>query len=86
MVTSDAVTKRVDRLEHAGLVNRHAAQSDARSRLIQLTNQGRTVTDKTVEHHAHNESRLLSGPTPEDQQAPTTSLRKLTQTLPPNER
>ena len=36
MVTSSAVTKRIDRLERAGLVTRTVSQADARSRRIRL--------------------------------------------------
>ncbi|MFI6046385.1 MarR family winged helix-turn-helix transcriptional regulator [Nocardia sp. NPDC051321] len=84
MVTSGAVTKRVDRLEHTGLVNRRAAADDARGRLIQLTDRGRDVIDKAVEQHLVNEARLLAGLTTDEQQALTRLLRKLTQTLPPH--
>ncbi|MFB8277233.1 MarR family winged helix-turn-helix transcriptional regulator [Nocardia colli] len=84
MVTSGAVTKRVDRLEQAGLVNRRAAADDARGRLIQLTDQGRAVIDKAVDHHVRNETQLLSGLTADERLALTDLLRKLGQTLPAN--
>ncbi|MFD6157943.1 MarR family winged helix-turn-helix transcriptional regulator [Nocardia sp. NPDC060256] len=83
MVTSGAVTKRVDRLAHAGLVNRRAAADDARGRLIQLTDRGRDVIDKAFEQHLRNETRLLSGLTTDEQQTLIPLLRKLIQTLPP---
>lgn len=84
MVTSGAVTKRVDRLERTGLVSRRAAKDDARGRLIQLTDRGRDVIDEAVEQHVRNETRLLSGLTPEEQLTLTDLLRKLSHTLPPN--
>ncbi|MFQ6325277.1 MULTISPECIES: MarR family winged helix-turn-helix transcriptional regulator [unclassified Nocardia] len=81
MVTSGAVTKRVDRLERAGLVSRRAADDDARGRLIQLTDRGREVIDEVVEQHVHNEARLISGLTADERLALTDLLRKLSQTL-----
>lgn len=85
MVTSGAVTKRVDRLERAGLVRRRAAQGDARGRVIQLTDRGRHVIDEAVEQHVRNEARLVSGLTPDERLALTDLLRKLSQTLPPSD-
>ena len=61
MVTSGAVTKRVDRLERAGLVTREVCAEDARSRRVRLTGAGRTTIDDLVEKHVANEHRLLSG-------------------------
>ncbi|MET9515777.1 MarR family transcriptional regulator [Streptomyces sp. NPDC002994] len=82
MVTSGAVTKRVDRLERAGLVSRRAAEDDARGRLIRLTDRGRELIDEAVEQHVRNETRLLAGLTSDERSALTDLLRKLGQTLP----
>lgn len=82
MVTSGAVTKRVDRLERAGLVHRRAAEDDARGRLIQLTDRGRAIIDEAIGRHLRNETRLLAGLTDEERRALITLLRKLNQTLP----
>ncbi|MER6994373.1 MarR family transcriptional regulator [Streptomyces sp. NPDC000410] len=82
MVTSGAVTKRVDRLERAGLVSRRAAEDDARGRLIRLTDRGRELIEAAVEEHFHNETRLLAGLTAEERSALTELLRKLGRTLP----
>lgn len=60
LVTSGAVTKRVDRLIAAGLVARSVAEHDARGRLIELTPHGVEVTDRVVEKHWENEERLLA--------------------------
>jgi DNA-binding MarR family transcriptional regulator len=61
MVTSGAITKRVDRLERAGLVTRSVAADDARGRLITLTDRGRRLVDELAERHWANEDRLLAG-------------------------
>jgi DNA-binding MarR family transcriptional regulator len=82
MVTSGAVTKRVDRLERAGLVARRAADIDARGRLISLTDRGREVIDDAVAEHTRHESRLIAGLTTAERDTLITLLRKLAQTLP----
>lgn len=61
MVTSGAVTKRVDRLLGAGLVERRVCDDDARSRLVRLTDEGLALVDDLVERHVANEHRLLAG-------------------------
>ena len=61
MVTSGAVTKRVDRLERAGLVTRTVSDVDARSRRIALTDEGLRLCDELVERHVANEHRLVAG-------------------------
>ncbi|EWT02163.1 transcriptional regulator [Intrasporangium oryzae NRRL B-24470] len=60
MVTSGAVSKRVDRLEGAGLVERRVAEGDRRSRIVRLTRAGRTLIDRAVPEHLANEARLLA--------------------------
>ena len=82
MVTSGAVTKRVDRLERAGLVSRRASADDARGRLVRLTDRGRRLIDEVVEEHLRNETRLLAGLTPDERNTLTGLLRKLALTLP----
>ena len=61
MVTSGAITKRIDRLERAGLVTRTVSELDARSRRVALTPKGRRLVDELVEQHVANEHRLVSG-------------------------
>jgi len=66
MVTSGAVTKRVDRLVEKGLVKRTVSATDARGREIQLTPQGLALTDELVVTHWDNEDRLLAALGPEE--------------------
>jgi len=61
MVTSGAVTKRVDRLRAAGLVTRTVAGEDARSRRVRLTEEGLALIDRLFPEHMANERRLVSG-------------------------
>lgn len=77
MVTSGAVTKRIDRLERAGLVTRRVSEVDARSRLIRLTESGRRLVDAALEEHVANEARLLAGLSGADREALAGLLRKL---------
>ncbi|WP_238173962.1 MarR family winged helix-turn-helix transcriptional regulator [Kribbella kalugense] len=59
MVTTGAVTKRVDRLEEAGLVQRRRSADDGRGRVVRLTPAGRRLIDKAFTAHMANEHRLL---------------------------
>src|SRR3954468_17755825 len=61
MVTSSAVTKRIDRLERAGLVTRTVSAADARSRRIRLTEQGFALVERLMAEHVANEHRLVAG-------------------------
>lgn len=61
MVTSGAVSKRLDRLEGAGLVARRVSEGDRRSRIVALTRAGRELMDRAVPEHLANEARLLAG-------------------------
>ena len=59
MVTSGAVTKRVDRLEREGLVARTVNDADARGRVIALTPAGRALVERVHPLHLANEDTLL---------------------------
>ena len=60
MVTTGAVTKRVDRLEQAGLVRRRRSDDDGRGRVVRLTPAGKRLIDKAFAAHMANEQRLLN--------------------------
>lgn len=59
LVTTGGLTKRVDRLEARGLVERRAEASDARRRLVRLTPAGRDLIDRAIAAHLANEQRIL---------------------------
>ena len=61
MVTSGAVSKRLDRLEAAGLVSRERSATDGRGRVVRLTAAGRALIDEAFTAHIANEHRLLEG-------------------------
>ncbi len=77
MVTSGAVTKRVDRLERLGLVERRVADGDARGRLVTLTPAGRRLQEELHPDHLANEDRLLAPLTPAERDQLATLLKKL---------
>jgi DNA-binding MarR family transcriptional regulator len=53
------MTKRIDRLEREGLVERRPDPKDRRGTLIRLTAQGRALIDEALETHLANEEQLL---------------------------
>lgn len=60
MVSSGAVTKRVDRCVEQGWVTRRVGEGDARSRVVALTDKGLDVIDRAFADHMANEHRLVS--------------------------
>lgn len=60
LVTTGGMTKRIDRLERAGLVERRRDARDARGRVVALTAHGREVIDAAFTEHIANEHRLLA--------------------------
>ncbi|GAA3593254.1 MarR family transcriptional regulator [Kineosporia mesophila] len=68
MVTTGAMTKRLDRLCGAGLVTRRASEIDGRGRVVALTPHGVEVIDRAFDAHMANEKELLAHFTPEERQ------------------
>ncbi len=60
MVTSGTMTHRMKSLETRGLVQRLPNPQDARSMLVQLTDQGLELIDRAVEAHLDNERAMLA--------------------------
>ncbi|MFE5731801.1 MarR family winged helix-turn-helix transcriptional regulator [Streptomyces sp. NPDC056528] len=60
MISSAALTNRIDRLAARGLVARESVPGDRRSLHVTLTEAGRNVVDCTVEGHVENQRKLLS--------------------------
>jgi DNA-binding MarR family transcriptional regulator len=83
MLTSSGTTKRLDRLEQAGLITRGPDPEDRRGTLITLTAAGRALIDAVTEAHMENERRLLSALTEAEQRRLADLLRKLQLGLPP---
>ncbi|OPC78901.1 MarR family transcriptional regulator [Embleya scabrispora] len=81
MVTSGAITQRLDRLEARGLVSRSADESDGRSVLVALTDAGRELIDEALPAHIDTEQRLLAALTPKQRAAVADGLRVLLESL-----
>ena len=77
MLTSSGTTKRLDRLEQAGLIERTPDPDDRRGVLITLTEAGRERIDATTEAHLANERRLLGSLTDAERGELADLLRKL---------
>lgn len=67
MVTTGAITNRVDRLEQRGLVERATVPSDRRKVLVRLTEPGAALVDEVVRGHLDTERELLSALTDRQQ-------------------
>jgi DNA-binding MarR family transcriptional regulator len=83
MLTSSGTTKRLDRLEQAGLIAREPDPDDRRGTLISLTPAGRRLIDKVTEAHLANEQRLVSALSAAERRQLADLLRKLQTGLPP---
>ena len=77
MISSGGMTNRLDRLEHAGLVERRPDPNDRRGKLIALTDAGKRVIDETIGRHVANEQKLLSVLTVAEQEKLNALLKKL---------
>jgi DNA-binding MarR family transcriptional regulator len=60
LVTTGAMTKRLDRLVAAGWVTRRPAGEDGRRRVVALTTAGRQLIDRAFTAHLANEHRLIN--------------------------
>jgi DNA-binding MarR family transcriptional regulator len=83
MLTSSGMTKRLDKLEAAGLVAREPDPDDRRGTLITLTPHGRELIDTLTEAHLANERRILAALSEDEQRELANLLRKLQLGLPP---
>ncbi len=77
LVSSGAMTNRLDRLADAGLIERLPDPGDRRGLLVGLTAKGARVIDAAVAAHTENERRLLSLLSDRDREECAGLLRKL---------
>lgn len=77
MVTSGAITQRLDRLEARGLVRRGPHPGDGRVVLVTLSPAGRELVDRVLPDHLATEERLLAGLTQVQRAALADLLRSL---------
>ena len=83
MLTSSGTTKRLDKLENAGLVARTADPSDRRGVLITLTDAGLRLIDEVTVAHLDNERELIAALDEREREQLAALLRKLQLGLPP---
>jgi len=60
LLTSGAISQRLDRLEAAGLVRRRPDRADGRVVMVELTARGRALVDEAVSGLMNQESELLA--------------------------
>jgi DNA-binding MarR family transcriptional regulator len=77
MLSSGGITKRLDRLTDAGLLERRPDPSDRRRTLVRLTRGGKATIDQAVATHVANEERLLHVLTRAERHTLDDLLRKL---------
>jgi DNA-binding MarR family transcriptional regulator len=77
MLSSGGMTKRLDRLAKAGLVERRPDPGDRRGTLVRLTPRGREAIDAALESHLTAEERLLASLDAADRARLDELLRKL---------
>jgi DNA-binding MarR family transcriptional regulator len=77
MLTSSGTTKRLDKLEEAGLITRGPDPNDRRAILITLTPTGKDLIDSVTAAHLANEASLLEGLSDVEQRDLAALLRKL---------
>ena len=75
MVTTGAITNRIDRLEQRGLVER-ASADDRRKVIVRLTRQGLDVVEEVVVDHMATERQILADLSPRQQHDLAHLLRK----------
>ncbi|GGP44020.1 MarR family winged helix-turn-helix transcriptional regulator [Streptomyces melanogenes] len=81
MVTSGAVSQRLDRLEARGLVTRSPSPSDGRVVEVALTAEGRALVDRALPDHLATEERLLAALGTDRRDALADTLRELLESL-----
>ena len=77
LISSGAMTNRIDRLEEMGLVERIPDADDRRGIKVVLTTRGRTVIDDAMRDHLENERRMLEVLSASELRVLPTLLREL---------
>ena len=77
MISSGAVTNRIDRLAARNLVTRETDPANRRNVVITLTASGHDLVSRTLPGHIDNENRLLSALAPAEREQLADLLRKL---------
>ncbi|MDC9596289.1 MarR family winged helix-turn-helix transcriptional regulator [Xenorhabdus anantnagensis] len=75
MLTSGAMSTRIEHMVQRGLVERIANEEDRRSCKVFLTSKGKALIDKAVESHLENQKAILEPLTETQQEQLATLLR-----------
>ncbi|MFJ6672065.1 MarR family winged helix-turn-helix transcriptional regulator [Actinosynnema sp. NPDC091369] len=81
MVTSGAVTQRLDRLEARGLVVRTPNEHDGRGVVVALTDAGFDLIDRVLPDHLATENRLLGALSSAERTALADTLKQVLESL-----
>ena len=77
LVTSGAITQRLDRLEERGLITRERSDADGRAVVVTLTADGKAALDAALPDHLQTERELLDGLSAADRHQLAALLRRL---------
>jgi len=77
LVSSGGMTKQLDRLAQAGMVERRPDPADRRGTRVRLTQRGKATIDEAIETHIGNEGRLLASLSSEERARLDRLLRTL---------
>lgn len=77
LISSGALTNRINRLESRGLVSRAQAEHDKRGVIVTLTELGFNVVEEAVSHHLAAEAELASSLTSTEQEQLKSLLKKM---------
>src|SRR5437660_1918898 len=76
-LTSGSSTAAIDRLEKKGLVRRAADATDRRTRIVHLTNKGKTLIEVAFRKHSADIGTLTGNLSTSEQETLTNLLKKL---------
>ena len=77
LLTSGSITTAVDRLEARGLVQRTIAPADLRSRIVDLTAEGRTLIEQGFAKHATDLEQTMAELPPDEREDLVRLLKKM---------
>jgi DNA-binding MarR family transcriptional regulator len=77
LLSSGAITNRIDGVERRGWVKRHRDPDDRRGTIVRLTPAGKAVADKAIELHFRELAKLLAGLSREEREQMSVLLAKL---------
>ncbi len=86
LITSGAMTNRVNHLERQGLIQRVADRADKRSTLVSLTPHGKDLIERALIVHTQTQNALLKNLSDAQRAQLESLLRELLLAFPPEER